>query len=781
MRFLFVLLIAPLLCAHPEHQHYSADPFRQLEEILPTPTETRLASGAPGSKYWQQRADYVIDITLDEVAKTISGSVQIDYYNNSPHALDYLWIQLDRNRFRPESAGHQTREAPNLDDQTYEQFGRLLYEKELDGSYKISSITGADEAPLQHSIVGTMMRLDLPHPLAPGEKTKFKIVYSFTLNDRLKSWARSGYEVFPEDGHALFQVAQFFPRMAAYTDVTGWQNKPFLGRGEFALEFGDYQVSITVPADHIVASTGVLQNPEKVLTETQRERLKTAETAVEPVMIVTPEETATAISGEAATDTSTWIFEAENVRDFAFASSRRFIWDGMQHRIKGSGKPVWAMSYYPPEAEPLWSKYSTHSVAHTLDVYSRLTFDYPYPVCLSVHGKIWGMEYPMITFNGGRPDEDGTYTERLKKALISVIIHEVGHIWFPMIVNSDERQWTWMDEGLNSFLQSVAEEEWSDEPYNVPSLPVDIGSYMKSSHQRPIMTNSESLLQFGNNAYAKPAAALTVLRETVMGREAFDYAFRKYSTRWAFKSPSPADFFRTMEDASGMDLDWFWRGWFYTTLHVDMTIGEVVKYQLDSRDLAAEKQRGRDELEEDKATNLTHQRNADLPKYTSTRPSLEDFYTSYDQFSITEKQQKEHDEELAELTDEERALLASQKHFYTIEIHNKGGLVSPIPLKATTASGKVEEFRIPAEIWKQHTDKIQWLLVLDEELASLEIDPLRETADVDHDNNTYPNQPRVEHFKLKPKEEKPNPIRDSREAEKEKAEEAAKEANEEEE
>lgn len=760
MRLLILLLLAPRLWAHPDH-NYAADPFRQLEEILPTPTGTRTASGAPGRDYWQQRADYEIAVTLDEVEKQITGELTLTYHNNSPDTLDYLWIQLDRNRFDPHSAGHQTREAPDLNDQTYDRFGQLMYEREFDGGYKIASVTDDEGAALPHTIVETMMRIDLPAPLASGARTSVQIAYSFTINDRLKSWARSGYETFPEDGHDLFQIAQFFPRVAAYTDNAGWQHKQFLGRGEFALEFGDYQVSITVPADHIVASTGVLQNPEKVLTEAQRERLKTAETAVEPVMIVTPEEAATAISGEAATDTSTWVFKAENVRDFAFASSRRFIWDGMQHRIKGSGKPVWAMSYYPPEAEPLWSKYSTHSVAHTLDVYSRLTFDYPYPVCLSVHGKIWGMEYPMITFNGGRPDEDGTYTERLKKALISVIIHEVGHIWFPMIVNSDERQWTWMDEGINSFLQAVAEEEWSDEPYNVPSLPVAIGSYMKSQNQRPIMTNSESLLQFGNNAYAKPAAALTVLRETIMGREAFDFAMKKYAQRWAFKRPSPADFFRTMEDASGMDLDWFWRGWFYTTLHVDLAVGTVTKFDLDDRDLEKEAARNREKDEKDQATNLTHQRNVDLPKYTDGKEWLTDFYDTYDRFSISDDDRADLAKELAELTDDELALFLVDQHFYTVEIINRSGLVSPVPLTVTLESGATESLRIPAEVWKLHTQKIDYLLVLDEPLASLELDPQRETADVDHSNNTYPVLPETKRFQLKPREEKPNPMRDA--------------------
>ncbi|MEL6547926.1 MAG: M1 family aminopeptidase, partial [Myxococcota bacterium] len=360
----------------------------------------------------------------------------------------------------------------------------------------------------------------------------------------------------------------------------------------------------------------------------------------------------------------TWKFKAENVRDFAWASSRSLMWDAM--RFRKNGNDVLAMSYWPSEGEPLWSQYSTWSIVHTIDVYSRHTFAYPYPVAISVNSIVGGMEYPMICFNAPRPYEDKTYFglkdkeitdswRHSKYGLISVIIHEVGHNFFPMIVNSDERQWTWMDEGLNTFLQFLAEQEWEEGYPSRRGFPEKIVEYMTSEGQVPIMTNSESILQFGNNAYGKPATALNILRETVMGRELFDFAFKEYSQSWMFRRPMPADFFRSMEDASAVDLDWFWRGWFYSTDHVDIAIKDVREFILESgnpdRDKPARKR------ERDKKTpTITEQRNARVQKLVEKYPELKDFYNSYDELDVTKQDREAFKEMFEALTPQERGL-----------------------------------------------------------------------------------------------------------------------------
>ena len=568
------------------------DLFEQLDPILPTPTEVRLASGAPGPDYWQQRADYRIDIELDDEAKRISGKVRITYHNRSPHTLPYLWVQLDQNRFRRDAGGMTTSTAPDFGKFPYRTLRYLVGLETFEGGFQIKSVRSRGK-PIPHTTNGTMMRLDLPTPLKSGGRLTFEVEWTHNINDVRVLWGRGGYEQF-EGGNRIYTIAQWFPRMAAYTDYAGWQNKQFLGRGEFTLELGDYDVHITIPEDFVVAATGVLKNARHVMNRLQRRRWKAAQTAKKPYFIVTPEE-AKANEASRAKVKRTWHFRAENVRDFAFAASRKFIWDVMPVELDDDGRKrtVLAMSFYPNEAEALWSRYSTHSVAHTLEVYSRMTFAYPYPVCISVNGPIGGMEYPMLAFNGPRNEEDGTYYDkpgkgrrwdRTKYGLISVVIHEAGHNWFPMIVNSDERQWTWMDEGLNSFVQFVAEQEWEEDYPSWRGKPEKIVKYLKSQNRVPVMSNSESLLQFGNNAYGLPATALNILRETILGRELFDHAFRTYSRRWRFKRPEPADFFRSLEDASAVDLDWFWRAWFYSTDHVEIGSEQVRQYTLDTRD-----------------------------------------------------------------------------------------------------------------------------------------------------------------------------------------------------
>jgi hypothetical protein len=720
-----------------------SDRFRQLEEILPTPNEYRTASGAPGHRYWQQRADYNIRVELDDARQRITGSETVTYYNNSPDTLNYLWIQLDQNIFARDSDANLTRTAPSLERVPFSVIDSLA-RRDFEGGYRITAVRDGRGQPMRHTIVRTMMRIDLPQPLAPGQNTQFAIDWNYNINDARRIGGRTGYEFFPRDRNYIYEIAHWFPRMAAYNDVSGWQHKQFLGSGEFTLEFGDYRVAITVPDDHIVSSTGVLQNPNEVLTAAQRERLARARTAPQPVLIVTPEE-ARANESSTPRGTKTWVFHADNVRDFAFASSRKFIWDAQGHNVEGNR--VMAMSFYPNEGNPLWEQYSTQAIIHTLNVYSRYSFAYPYPVAQSVNGPVGGMEYPMICFNGPRPEPDGTYSPRTKYGLISVIIHEVGHNYFPMIVNSDERQWTWMDEGLNTFLQFLAEQEWERNYPSSRGEPRNITEYMSSDAQVPIMTNSESLLQFGNNAYGKPATALNILRETVLGRELFDFAFREYSRRWRFKRPMPADFFRSMEDASGVDLDWFWRGWFYTTDNVDISIENVRLYQIDTRNPDVEDPRRRAERDA-QPQSLTNQRNRDLPRRIDMFPSLRDFYNTYDEFQVTDREREEYQRYLATLTDRERELLNSGLRFYVVDLRNVGGLVMPLIFRIEYIDGTTEELRIPAEIWRYNDREISKLIVTQKEIRSIVLDPNLETADTDLANNFFPRRMVPTRFQL---------------------------------
>ncbi|MDG2129787.1 MAG: M1 family metallopeptidase [Fuerstiella sp.] len=721
------------------------DAFRQLDEVLPTANSYRTASGAPGHEYWQQKVDYDIDVELHDDTQRITGTEVILYVNNSPDTLRYLWLQLDANRFRPDSAANRHK-GPSLSSRVeFKQLNSMLQAEQFPGGTKIVSVTGSsNNRKLNHRIVGSNMRVDLPQPLVSGEQVGFKVRWEYRIPDATVIRARGGFERFEKDGNNVYEIAQWFPRLCAYSDAAGWQHKEFLGRGEFALEFGDYVVRLTVPSDHIVASTGQLQNPADVLSSDQRSRLKKARSAEEPVFIVTPEE-ALKNQKTQAKDKKTWVFKAQNVRDFAFASSRKFIWDAVGHN--SGGNQVMAMSYFPNEAEPLWSKYSTHAIVHTLDVYSKYTFHYPYPVAISVNGPIYGMEYPMICFNGPRPEDDGTYSKRTKYALISVIIHEVGHNYFPMIVNTDERQWTWMDEGLNTFLQYLAEVEWEDKYPSRRGEPAKITSYMRSTNQVPIMTNSESLLQFGPNGYSKPATALNILRETILGRDLFDFAFKEYARRWMFKRPYPADFFRSVEDASGVDLDWFWRGWFYSTDHVDIAVTDVRHYQIDNGDPAANGRIKREERNAEPET-LSQKRNKPLPKRADKFPELKDFYNSYDDLAVTDAEKKNFQKYLKELKPDQRRLLGMKTHFYIVDLENRGGLVMPVILEVTHSDKTTREIRLPAEIWVKNALKTSRLIMSKKAIVSVDLDPHLETADVDTSNNHYPPQISKSRFKL---------------------------------
>ncbi len=734
--FTIALIVAFSSVAFGQSKSKPSDKFRQLEENLPTPNEQRTASGAPGNKYWQQRADYVIDVELDDVNQRIIGKETVTYKNLSPDSLNYIWLQIDQNIFAKDSDSQTTRTAPAIEGSV--PLGQIeqLVARQYDGKVTISNVRDAKNNPLKNTLVKTMMRIDLPAPLAPNGIFVFSLDWSYTINDGALFGGRTSYENFAADNNnKIYTIAQWFPRMAAYNDVSGWQHKQYLGSGEFTLEFGDYLVRLTTPNDHVVTATGVLQNPKDVLKPVWIQRLKQAETAKEPIKIVTGEEAKLNEAGK-PTGKKTWIFKADNVRDFAFASSRKFIWDAQGHN--SGGNKVTAQSFYPNEASPLWDKFSTHAIIHTLNVYSRYSFDYPYPIATSVNNRyVGGMEYPMISFNGPRPNPDGTYSAGAKYGLIGVVIHEVGHNYFPMIVNSDERQWTWMDEGLNTFVQFLAEQEWEKDYPSRRGDPMNITDYMISENQVPIMTNSESLLQFGPNAYAKPATGLNMLRETIMGRELFDFAFKQYAQRWKFKRPMPADFFRSMEDASGIDLDWFWRGWFYTTDHTDISIENVRLYQINTQNPDTEKELLR-QRENSAPKTLTEQRNETLPKRIDQYPSLRDFYNDFDEFKVTDQERQAYQAFLATLDDKDKAILNGGYYFYVVNLKNVGGLVMPLIFKVEYLDGTSEEIRVPAEIWRYNNFDVSKLIITKKEAKAIVLDPNLETADTDLTNNFFP-------------------------------------------
>jgi hypothetical protein len=725
------------------------DKFRQLEEILPTANGYRNAAGAPGHLYWQNRADYDMDIRLDDRQQRIYGTETITYYNQSPDALKYLWLQLDQNLFDPNSDTYKVRTGSLSESQGRVPFSQVQgMLRSFDGGFKVEYVQDVAGKALPFTIVKTMMRVDLPAPLASGRSVQIKVKWWHNVNDRMKVGGRSGYEYFPEDSNYLYTIAQFYPRMCVYNEVSGWQHKQFLGAGEFTLPFGNYRVRLTAPADHVVGATGVLQNGDRVLSPEQRRRMLAAQAAADPVMIVTPEEARQA-EGQRAKEEKTWIYHADNVRDFAFASSRKFIWDAQG--VKFGDRTVMAMSYYPKEGNPLWERYSTRVVAHTLRSYSKYTFDYPYPVAISVHTDRIGMEYPMICFNGGRPEKDGTYSEATKYGMISVIIHEVGHNYFPMIVNSDERQWTWMDEGLNTFLQYLAEQEWERDYPSRRGAAYKIVPYMKEDQRNlePIMTNSESLVQFGSNAYAKPATALNILRETILGRELFDFAFKEYAQRWMFKQPMPSDFFRTMEDASGVDLDWFWRGWFYDTDPVDIALADVKWFRIDSRNPDVEKPWAAAQAAA-APQNLSETRNRTLIPQTLNEadPRLNDFYNSYDPNAVNAMERAEYERFIKSLSAEEKAVLESGYQFYEITFENQGGLVMPLILEFTYADSSRELIRIPAEIWRYNLSKVTKVFPVKQPLIGIALDPYLETADIDTEDNYWPPRLQPSRFQL---------------------------------
>jgi hypothetical protein len=745
------------------------DPFRQLDEVLPTPNDQRTASGAPGARYWQQQVDHDMAVTLDPTTTELVGSARITYHNNSPDELRYLWFQLEQNRFRHDSLGARAQVAPDLSRPTpIASFRQIVEQHEWEGGYRDISVTMPGGAPIPFIVVDTMMRIDLPAPLAPGARVEFDIGWRFFVVKNTTARARSNYELLGEndptrsdaDLAPLYVMAQFFPRAAPYTDVRGWHHKPFLGTGEFALEFGNYTLAVTVPDTWTVAATGDLINGDDVLNGEQRARLDAARNNETPQFVTTPEEAAARREAK-PTGTKTWRFRAENVRDVAFAASASFIWDAAKAPIPGTDRACLAMSFYPAEGEPLWSRYSTHAVAHAIDCFSRYAVPYPYPVAISVNGPVGGMEYPMITFNGPRPERDGTYSAGTKWGLVSVIIHEVGHFWYPMIINSDERQWTWMDEGLTTFGQYLAEQEWQRKYPSGRGEPERIIEYMTSAEQEPIVTNSESVRRLGPNAYAKPATALNVLRETVLGRELFDFALREYSRRWAFKRPEPADFFRSMEDASGVDLDWFWRGWFYSTRAVDIAVTGVTRYTLETGDperVKSAKKADRDA----RPKTLSEERNESLAVRADRYPELLDFYSTFDELEVTEQDRRRFRDLVARLGARDAALLDTTLSFTIVRFENKDGIPSPLPLTVTFSDGTTEDITLPAEIWRYAGGvRASKLFVTEKEIARVEFDRRRQTADRDPSDNAFPQEIRREWFAVEPRDRGSNPMRDA--------------------
>ncbi|MEY4973278.1 MAG: hypothetical protein RLZZ55_65 [Bacteroidota bacterium] len=736
---------------------FSQAKFAQLDQELPTANSYRTASGAPGHAYYQQKADYKMNLVLDDAKQRLDGFETITYTNNSPDRLDYLWLQLDQNIY-DENSDTKLIEVEKMEN--FKSVGDLRKRDfKYDGGFKIEQITSTSGQKLSYFINKTMLRIDLSKPLLPGQSISFQIKWWYNINDRMQVGGRSGYEYFETDQNYLYTIAQFFPRMCVYNDVTGWQNKQFLGRGEFTLPFGDYEVSLTVPADHIVAATGECQNYASILTPEQRKRYEQAKKSNSPVLIVTQAE-AEAAEKNKSTQTKTWVYKAQNVRDFAFATSRKFIWDA-QNQTVGS-KNVLCMSYYPKEGNPLWERYSTKLVAHTIKTYSKYTIDYPYPVAISVHSKWIGMEYPMICFNGGRPEADGTYSEGEKYGMWGVIIHEVGHNFFPMIINSDERQWTWMDEGLNTFVQYLTEQEWERGYPSRRGPAYLIADYMRGDKSgiSPIMTNSESIKQFGNNAYGKPATALNILRETIMGRELFDYAFKTYCERWTFKHPTPADFFRTMEDASAVDLDWFWRAWFYSTDNVDIALTDVKWFQLNTQNPALEKAflQNKD-AQKDAFIGDTRNKTAITTTVNEKDANIDDFYAKRDLYKVDALDEKAYQSFLSKTSPEDLAYLNAGKQLYELSFENIGGIVMPLIIEATFADGSTKVERIPAEIWRIEEQKVSKVFIYDKEVVSFRLDPFLETADTDLDNNTWPRQLQPTRYQLyKQEQTRENPM-----------------------
>ena len=738
---LIVVLIVPQIYSqqvdNKKNENINTNKFRQLYQEFSSPNIYRAASGAPGPAYYQQQADYKINVELDDKNKMIYGDEIITYTNNSPQKLDYLWVQLDQNVRKKDSPSLDRDSESVVPYYIPDSFDKEFLKDSFDGGFNIEHVHDINNKPLEHIINQTMMRVNLPKPLSTGEQFSFKIKWWYNINDHVKQDGRSGYETFPNDTNRAYIIAQFFPRMCVYNEVEGWQNQQFWGDGEFALPFGNYEVNITVPADHILEATGELQNRKEVYSKEMMKRFNKAKRSYDKPVVIVNQQEAMDAEKSFSNEKKTWKFLANNVRDFAFATSRKYILDMMA--VKIGTEDVMAVSIYPREGNPLWEDYSTITVVEALKSFSKYTFDYPYHKAVSVHAHQIGMEYPMICFNFGRPNIDGSYSDDEKFGMIGVIIHEIGHNFFPMIVNSDERQWAWMDEGLTTFVQYLAEQEFG-EKYPEIIAPLDkfpsdrgpaqlITDYMSVDQNflAPIMSNPENVYYLGPNAYGKPAAALNILRETIMGKELFDYAFKTYSQRWMFKHPTPEDFFRSMEDASAVDLDWFWRGWFYTTDYVDIGLKEVNQYFVSPEP-------GEEMLKMMEEQGIPRNR---------LRPLI--FFEKYenDKSNLKDKSALENSKLLGNYLNEnyskeEIDQIDIPKYFYEVVFDKPGGLVMPIIIDIKYEDGETVRKKYPAQVWRKNDSEVRKILTSNKKIIEIVLDPDKETADIDERNNSWP-------------------------------------------
>ena len=738
---LIVVLIVPQIYSqqvdNKKNENINTNKFRQLYQEFSSPNIYRAASGAPGPAYYQQQADYKINVELDDKNKMIYGDETITYTNNSPQKLDYLWVQLDQNVRKKDSPSLDRDSESVVPYYIPDSFDKEFLKDSFDGGFNIEHVHDMNNKPLEHIINQTMMRVNLPKPLSTGEQFSFKIKWWYNINDHVKQDGRSGYETFPNDTNRAYIIAQFFPRMCVYNEVEGWQNQQFWGDGEFALPFGNYEVNITVPADHILEATGELQNRKEVYSKEMMKRFNKAKRSYDKPVVIVSQQEAMDAEKSFSNEKKTWKFLANNVRDFAFATSRKYILDMMA--VKIGTEDVMAVSIYPREGNPLWEDYSTITVVEALKSFSKYTFDYPYHKAVSVHAHQIGMEYPMICFNFGRPNIDGSYSDDEKFGMIGVIIHEIGHNFFPMIVNSDERQWAWMDEGLTTFVQYLAEQEFG-EKYPEIIAPLDkfpsdrgpaqlITDYMSVDQNflAPIMSNPENVYYLGPNAYGKPAAALNILRETIMGKELFDYAFKTYSQRWMFKHPTPEDFFRSMEDASAVDLDWFWRGWFYTTDYVDIGLKEVNQYFISPEP-------GEEMLKMMEEQGIPRNR---------LRPLI--FFEKYenDKSNLKDKSALENSKLLGNYLNEnyskeEIDQIDIPKYFYEVVFDKPGGLVMPIIIDIKYEDGETVRKKYPAQVWRKNDSEVRKILTSNKKIIEIVLDPDKETADIDERNNSWP-------------------------------------------
>ena len=762
MKHLFSILSFLLVSGSPLLAGSENTDFEQITHLLPAPSEVRLATGAPGPDYWQQEANYQIKVELDEAESRIRGSETVEYTNHSPHLLYYIWVQLDQNALAQGSKRQRSTQAPDLaprdgkpGEVEYDDFRSLIYSQKFAGGYELKAVTDPAGNPLKYTIVNTNMRIDLESPLRPGESFSFRVEWAFNIQGEALSFRHGRRKL--KSGEYVYHIAQWYPRMCAYYDQEGWQVKPYIGQGEFALEFGSFEVEITVPEDYVVAATGELTNAEEVLSVTMRNRLAEARSSDRVVEIVTSKDAGEKLKKKAQ-GKKTWIFKADQVRDFAFGASRAYIWDAMGVEIEG--KTVMAMSVYPEESVPLWKRFSTEAVAQTLRIYSENVYPYPYPVAWSAWGAEGGMEYPMISFQTSRDiDEKGTYPADHRGYVISVIIHEVGHNWFPMIINNDERQWMWMDEGLNSFMDRRADNLMDPvlQESNLKGVRGVIDT-MAQSDDPIIMVAADNQINRRFQSYSKPALGLHLLRESILGHDLFDFAFKEYARRWAFKRPTPADLFRTMEDASGVDLDWFWRGWFYGNDHVDMAVKLVNLYRLD--DANPKTSKALDRAEEEAIPDSPYER---FLKESGTRADkhqhLQDWYYSFDPYKATDKEIEEYDEKFEKLEDWQKELLKVSELAYVVSVENVGGMPMPLVLHVEFKNGMSRRLDIPVEIWRYGDKVVKIPFLSNKEVARVILDQDNAFGDSDLDNNVFPPNIEEGRFKLKPKEEEPNPMR----------------------